>query len=571
MNYESEANSQQRSEQSESISSYLDSADEARVAGRSRLAVHLYCAAFELALEQGLAPTERILDGMNQAWLLACEQGDNSSAETIFNDLLPYHSPEQTEEALKQLQHLAFNQLEKLGVPHDEIADLAHTLVQEVSQDFSQETSITSQNTENTSRKINLTRILSELETQIIDASEATDVLAASVEQNQKDVQVLRFSTLTGFNETLRAMRQFGFTDGEDSHFREFLAQANAFHGVMGPVLTNTFFFYGPNRDDVALFARATAGEIGWPTIEVAIELANKGIGTIKVTGPVKRSLFAPPRLTDLPRPCILLIQNIDLLQELFRGEEMYQGYRPIGSYGDYSGPQGMGSQGSQNPQGMGMGSQGMGMGPQGSQNPQGMGIGPQGMGMGPQGIPNSRNPLFGAGSLPTHIHRSMKAEILTHLNALLIPGNIFVIVTAQQALSEQPLLLGGELLNVIGSYREIEVPGPTLAERVEILRWFSQDHPSFQDIDFEYVARLAQGVARNEIVWAAQASVEEAYRKSLHSGHYQTITSSEVLSQIITLLDADSPYRAGIEDAIVEQFSNALNNALNDGLLDLF
>jgi len=526
MEYEREMNNQNRGDQLGVIGSYLDSADEAREAGRTRLAVHLYCAAFELAVEQGIAPNSRVLDGMNQAWLLACEQGDHSSAETIFNDLLPYHSPEQTEEALKQLQELAFNQLEKLGLDHDDVADIAHTIAQEISQDVPleiiQEEPGASIIPDERIRKFDLGRILENLDINLPMLSRTFGASSDQGQEKEKEERELNYQTLTGYFETLRSMRQFGFVDSSDAQFGEFLAQANAYHGISGPVLTDTFYFYGPSREDVMLFARATAGEIGWPVIEILVEIEDRGHGTIKVSGPIKRPMFGPPRISDLPRPCILIIHNIDLLQELFRGEEqaMMQSGQ-YGSSGDYGNER------------------------------------------------SSANPFYGAGpmgGMPSNMPRSLQAETLTHLNAFNAYGGVFVIVTAEDAVSENPLVLGGELMDFIGPFQEIEVPAPTLAEREEILQWFSLDHPSFKDMDFNYLASMSQGIARNELIWSAQSAIEEAYRESIRTGKHLPVTAGSFLSQLIVYLDSDSPDRARIEDAIVEQFSSKME----DGLFDL-
>ncbi|MCL1891282.1 MAG: hypothetical protein FWG00_04630 [Coriobacteriia bacterium] len=583
MDFESDVNTQQLSDPQQGISSYLDSADEAREAGQARLAVHLYCAAFELAIEQGLAPTERILDGMNHAWLLACEQGDHSSAESIFHDLLPYHSPEQTEEALKQLKELAVHQLEDFGLTHEEIAQFAQTLTQEAqlegsaaetfaaaerqeitpariiepesaadttniasAADTANTTNATdatsagnAANTagltaENTSEiksitrdiknatKLNLNRIFDNLEIHLAELNKVGGVLAAadgasSSDTQVQDEQVLRYEALTGYKQAVQSMRQFGFTTAADAQFKDFIKQANNLHGVSGPVLTDSFFFHGSNREDLALFAKATAVEIGWPFIEIIVEFEGSG-GTIKVVGPTKRSVFGPPRLADLPHPCTLIVQNIDLLQELFRREEqaISQGQRfgyTQGEYGASSGSQGF------NPHGTG-------------------GVMPQ---------------------------RSMQADVLGHLTTLCAYGEVFVIGTSVDAPSQVPALLGEGLLDVLGSYREIEIASPDVEEREEILRYFAKEHPSFKGINFAQLAELSQDVARNELVWAAQGAVEDAYRESLRTGLHRMVSLSDVLSQLRECFEEKSPQRAHIEDTIVAQFRSEIDNDLSN------
>ena len=592
MDSEGEVNSQYMHEHL-GVSAYLDSADEARRAGRARLAVHLYCAAFELAIEQGLTPTDRLLDGMNQAWLLACEQGDHSSAEAIFNDMLPYHSPEQTEEALKQLQHLAMQQLEKLGMSHHEVLDLAQSLAEEITQSSSSDLDTRSLVTGDIANRIDLNRIFEGFESQLLelnkaaeaskttfdlgtpaeastntfDLGKATEVsattfgLGTSTEMSSAtfehtDDQMLSYDTITGFTETLRTMRQFGFKDTNDPHFSEFVAQASALHGLTAPVLTDTFLFYGPDRDDVALFAKATAGEIGWPIIEIAVEIETGGLGTIKVSGPIKRSFLGAPRLTDLPRPCTLLIQNIDVLQQLFRGEEQAwcQRYR-LNNLNNPNNPFNLSNPTNPNNP----------FNPYNPNNPHrdhDSDTNPQCF-RGSQGV--NGIPFFGpAPAMGPGLPRSIQAEVLGYFNILCARGEVFIIATAAEALGKRRLLCDG-LMDVLGTFREIEVPAPTLEERAEILRYFAQEHPSFNEIAFENLAALAQGVSRNELVWAAQSAVEETYRKSLRTKRHQMVTLGEMLTQLIIYIDADSPYYQKIEDTIIEQFRSEIDEDLQN------
>ncbi|MDR2492091.1 MAG: hypothetical protein LBD25_01315, partial [Coriobacteriales bacterium] len=267
------SNEREPGDQQRGVAFYLDSADDARKAGRLRLAVHLYCAAFELTLEQGLAPTQRVLDGMHQAWLLACEQGDRSNAEAILNDLLPYYSPEQTEEALHQLQSLALQQLEQIGIQHDDVIDLAEDLAK----GFSEHVGPTSQHTKSsadlarqpgqpsgphdystpslssfvspTSRAskpdadgdkaqnsfgVDLRSVLDGIESHINTMQSIID--APATPAPAPEASQAGYQNLSGYDETLRVMRQFGFVDAGDRQFGEFVSQAGSLHGLSGPV-----------------------------------------------------------------------------------------------------------------------------------------------------------------------------------------------------------------------------------------------------------------------------------------------------------------------------------------------
>jgi hypothetical protein len=532
------------------IEFFLDAADIARDNDQNRLAVHLYCAAFEFSIEQGLAPGSRVLEGMQAAWIIACEQGDRSSAEAIFNELLPYHSPQQAQQALEKLQDLAIRQLEELGMHHEDVIDIAKTMVAESidadladSEDDGAPSLLESPSYANKHGRLDLAQLIddardiSEQAQKRINASQAdarlaprqqqTAIQPSSTQLSQEGKsrlgrswhsapaagqQALRYGSLTGYDDTLRTMQQFGFVDAGDGQFADFVAQTESFHGISGPILSDSFVFHGPDRKDVSLFARATAGEIGWPVIEMTVEMDAVGNGTIKVTGPIRRSLLASQRYAEAPNPCILLIENIDLLQKLFNGER--QAF-----------DQGMRNQGGCRPGGPA-----------------------------PMGQP---------GFMPGFIQRTVESEVMAHLNALRMQSDVFIIATCLDGGSSGPYRADGALRDIIGTYREIHVPMPNALERAEILHYFAYDHPSFKEVDYSHLAELADGVARNELVQAAHQAVEEAYRESLRTGRHQMVTLSEVLTQMLGYTNKDSSHRDQIESIIIDQFNAEISDDL--------
>ena len=133
----------------------------------------------------------------------------------------------------------------------------------------------------------------------------------------------LNYQTLIGFDAALEKMRGYGFISAGDAAYRNFIERSAAMHGVSSHSLEGCLLFYGPSQDDVSLFAHATAGEIGFPILHITVELDKQGNGTIKLAGPFRRGLFgAPPDIMDMATPCIVLIEGIDLLLEMFANEQ---------------------------------------------------------------------------------------------------------------------------------------------------------------------------------------------------------------------------------------------------------
>ena len=85
--FENDANSSpsQNDEHSNSSTEYLRLASQACASGDAILGMHLYLAAFERAQHgEGSAVDEAALEGLKQAWQLACKLKERSIAEYAF-------------------------------------------------------------------------------------------------------------------------------------------------------------------------------------------------------------------------------------------------------------------------------------------------------------------------------------------------------------------------------------------------------------------------------------------------------------------------------------------------------
>ena len=456
---------------------FLDAAEDAVESGQTRLAIHLFCAAFEISEKEGLVPAPRVLEGMRKAWSLACEQGDRSTAETIFGELVPYNTPEQTEKGMLQLQELAVNQLEEMGLTKADLEGMANAVSHEMMHYGGEEMM-------DTLRDV-LDRMSSKPKSDLsIQKASHKGIANNKNDMSEEKEPKLSYSTLAGYDSALARMQEFGFLAAGDSIYRQFVEQAAAMHGLTGLALMEHFVFYGPAREDVSLFAHATAGEIGWPVLSMQIDLDQEGNGSIKLSGPFKRNLFGPPDLTEITTPCILLIENIDYLQDMFSNEQ-----KAI-------------SQGAK---------------------------------------PNSGQHQHG---------RSMQTEVMGYLRALLFKSGVFLIATAERSEA-----LREPLLSLIGVHQEIGIDRPSFDERKEILVWFAEEHPSFTDLDFDRLSNLSASISRHDLVMAARAAVESAYRESLKSGWFHSVSLGEVLAQLAPVVDHDSPVYQELEDAAVAQF----------------
>ncbi|MDR0350888.1 MAG: hypothetical protein LBH64_04980 [Coriobacteriales bacterium] len=488
---------------------YLEAAQTALAEGRPRLAVHLFRAAFETESSFGPLISTPILEGMRKAIELALELGDRSTADSLLTDLAPHNSPEQNEQAALRLQALALDQLEDMGVTEHDIENvmgvLSHEVLgidgehlidsiksaleqlgssleqdgepQEPRQLPSVEAIVPALPRRGDDERTGLSRVGRGLR----DATER----ARNGEQQRR----LNYQSLEGFDQTLAHMRDFGFLT-TDNNYQRFVEYSAAMHGLPQLALDGAFLFFGPSREDVSLFAHATAGEIGFPLLHVSVDLDDQGNGTIKLAGPFKRGLFgSPPDLMDMAVPCTVLIENIDSLQEMFDNEQ--QALRNSGG--------------------------------------------------------RVRNMAGGHG-------RSMQAEVTGYLRALSSKPGIILMATARDKDR-----LREPLRSLLGAVHEIEVPAPDCRERHNVLVVFGSEHPSFMELDIKRVAELSEGLSRNELIFVAHAAVESAYRASLRTGIYTEVTMADIMVQLASYLDHDSPLYQEVEDEAVSQFAAEL------------
>ena len=93
----------QNNDTNNTAAEYLRRAAQACAAGDAVLGMHLYLAAFEKATHGAYMPNDAAIDGLRQAWRLACKLKERSLAEYIFEKLEPYMTPDEVAECAEQI------------------------------------------------------------------------------------------------------------------------------------------------------------------------------------------------------------------------------------------------------------------------------------------------------------------------------------------------------------------------------------------------------------------------------------------------------------------------------------
>ena len=110
---------------------YLTKASDAYAAGDFVLAMHLYLAAYEMAMGDPALPEQVAVRSLRAAWNLACQLKERSMAEYVFEKLEPFLSSTEASDCAERLQDLALDRLEQFGFSRAELEDMADMLSQE--------------------------------------------------------------------------------------------------------------------------------------------------------------------------------------------------------------------------------------------------------------------------------------------------------------------------------------------------------------------------------------------------------------------------------------------------------
>jgi hypothetical protein len=320
----------------------LASAKSATSNDMAELAIHLYYSAFELSRAGASEPGDDVLEGMRSAWRIACSLPDRSTAEAIHSSLLPYNTPEQTESGVYELQKLAMEQLSSLGIP-DEVLDkvtASITMLEEGGEDISRLAMespilIPLDGTGDDFPKPSAPE--SGIPLQILSPShppypgsglgqsESSDRAKQAGRRGRGgdgDDDTFDYRSIKGYGRLIEGMERYGIVKSGDAEASGFMKALSKYHGIEAASAFRPLLLYGDSRDDVSQFAYATAGQLGHPVLHIKVLMNEDGTGSVRMHGPFRRSLFGPSDPTDIPLPCVLLFENMDMFMSLLNSAE---------------------------------------------------------------------------------------------------------------------------------------------------------------------------------------------------------------------------------------------------------
>lgn len=320
--FENDANNSpsQSDEYDNSFSEYLRRAAQACAAGDAVLGMHLYLAAFERAQHaDGSAPDEEALDGLKQAWRLACSLKERSIAEYVFERLEPYLTSEETAACAEELQDLALDKLEEFGLSREDLEDMTDM----ISQDFlgmdsarlmrvEHVTTPSAEKAKESKATQPAQSVQSETPEQAIQP-----VLASAGDENthaiMSTMEDISYKELVGYDQTVATMRDFGLGMQKDPQFQELVELLNVRHGLDRMPASDALLFRSPAREDANRFMVATLGELNLPAIRMHMEENLQGMPVLCVMAQADRQPKLNTARNAFEGAGVLILEDLDL------------------------------------------------------------------------------------------------------------------------------------------------------------------------------------------------------------------------------------------------------------------
>lgn len=510
----------QNDEYDTSFTEYLKRAAWACSKGDAVLGMHLYLAAFERAQNaDNPVPNEAALEGLKQAWRLACTLKERSIAEYVFERLEPYLSSEEAAMCAAQLQDLALDKLEEFGLSREDLEDMTDM----ISQDFlgidaahllrvehittKTEHGEPVSNASDCAAQVSLkepedTSVQNEvLNGEVIAAHTEADakvdhslstpeeVASASIEAQAQEslssIERISYKELVGYNDTVTLMRDFGVGMQEDVRFQELVEQLNARHGLDRMPAADALLFRSPAREDANRFMAATLGELNLPALRMHMEENLQGMPVLCVMAQADNQPKLNAARNAFEGAGVLMLEDLDLW------------------------------------------------------------VAP---------LTESATDELG-GFLFASLSRGAREAISLIRSAVENP-DVFVLASSAEGGETDPFFF--DLLEPLSV---VDIDYPTESERADIWMEIAHMHPSVRGMDRDALVGFSAQMARYDIYMAAREAVEEAYKASLVARRYVPVTTDNLFDKLAAYQPLDSAEYQALEDAVVTDFRQDLEH----------
>ncbi len=487
-----------------SVQDYLRRAATACDAGDTVIGLHLYIAAFESAAQEVLEPNDVAVQGLKQAWVLACKLGERALAEYIFDKLEPYLDSDEVAACAQQLQKLALDKLEEFGLSRDELEDMAET----ISRDFlgfeddapmhtrvmlsrpmvvaakSQPSDVALKAGKTSPEQAKASKSASNTKAKV--PADQTEAKAAEVLQPASDAPSTgTYAELVGYDEAIRTMHSFGIGAGNNPEFDQLVKTLNSRHGLSRMPAADTLLFRSPAREDALRFVMATVGELDLPTVRLHVEASLAGVPVLCVMAQNERQLRLGSAGSVFEGRGVLVLEDIDL----------------------------------------------WGAPPADTDSSEGLG-----------------------GFMMAHLSRGAR-EAINLIRTAVDNPDIYVLATASTTDEVEPFFC--ELLE---PFTLVDIGYPTSAERVDIWMDIMRDHPSMRSVDRAALVKYSAHLPRYDIYMAAREAIDEAYKEGLALRRYVPVTSENIFEKLASCQPVESDEYHELEEAVIRDFRRTID-----------
>ena len=549
------------------VQAYLEQANLACSEGDDVLGMHLYLTAFEKESSNSYPPSERALAGLRAAWRIACDRGERTMAEHIFEKLEPYLATSEIPMFADRLQQLAFDKLAELGIPREDLENMAQAI--------------------------------------------STDVFGGAPPMIHIDSVGLPFGAISARVES----NEFGLP-GDDTP-----VDSDDFCPTLGDMIgadAGVGDVSAVGADDDADDAAAADGEAGYltdapdasapadadidaedPSLADVLANAISDLARRKPPAPPKRKPSTPAE-PDLAFADLAGYRNAVAYMRSFgigmQDDEEFQKF--VAMLNEMHGTDRMPS----------LDTMLFRSGVREDANRfvraviGELGLPAMRMTMEEnlQGIPvlclsarsdvrarftSLRNGLEGPGVLVLEDIDTWTApyfdeeeepcqggpyanlargayELIGFIRAAAENPDVYVIASASNAAEIDPFFY-----DVLEPVSIIEIEPPDEAERTEIWEEIARDHPSIADVSLADLTRFSEGMARYDMYMAAREAVDEAYKASLAAHEYIAVAPLNIFEKLACYHNLDSQKYSELEQAVVDDFRNDLDHL--EDLLD--
>ncbi|MEE8722240.1 MAG: ribonucleotide reductase subunit alpha [Eggerthellaceae bacterium] len=519
----------QNNSQRDTATDYFTRAERACSAGDNELGLHLYLAAYERAAndDDSTKPGSLCLRSLHRAWELACDLGERSLAEYVFEKLEPFLSTEETAACASQLQKLALDRLEEFGLSREELQDVADMISDDFMGDDARVVHIGSFTVPGAdgASSIEVDAIgspTSDDDDADDDEDDADDDARAVATDGEDDDardartasdddaparahrfadtsaqaaldaaadaadEPLDYDNLVGYDKVVAAMRRMGVGMESSPSFREFVSQMNRFHGLDRMPPLDTVILASDARDDAMRFAEATVGELGLPALRLSMDDGPQGIPVLCVSSKSGHRPRLNPQHNRFRGPAVLILESID----------------------EWISPSDL-----------------------------------------EEDADNAPSPFVMA-TMSRGAH-----EALELIGAGVEDPDVLVIATTSAYTDIDPYYM-----DMLQPTTVVSIGLPTDEERASIWADIIESHPSLRALDEASLVRYSQGMPRADLYDVARDAVEEAYKRGLEQRSCLPVAPSDLYRRLVDYHRTDSPLYREIEDAIVAEFEQGLD-----------